>query len=687
MDTKFVRVNDVRLNGGAAQWVLGPHKMRGVAKRRKDTKRNQHAMGSDHGSYSYNDVDLLFLLDFEKSQFESAFTAVRKCLMLCLREFMPPGVNKKSLTLDMLCHAYVQKQVMIPARWEVTDILESGRTDFDCWSLLSLRCLNGPFLEFKFCQKMARQYEFDTDSCQIILTEQLLNQCSPQRSGNRKKLGKERWLRTKKVNAYAGNYDSDESVEQRSSNSQRSGNLEDIASTEDAQKRRNTHLAVPQNGSPAPSDILYDTQDMSDLQEDDSSDTISAPSVAGMPQEDDASDPAPVDAVARKAQKVRRKSCAALCESDDDTLEVPAPATKPKKRKKPKSKKKGRNAPKNFTKSSSESSASDVSDSEISPIRHRTLPTSKTSNRIPTIPTTAPTNSPTNAPTSNPPVVTVNDKKWSKKNRRQPPINDSLEEPGQTSTTLPRTIHSRRDEDSSSSYTCSDDEECDDESDVWVECLSGSMEDVEFLIRNKVINIAKPECVRGGGFLKYCDLLSQGYQLDKSWSPEKTNKMEIAMHNRFCIDFPRYAKVVYQLNMYVEAHFRSGKDDLHKFFCQMMKILHKLYKQNIPHSSEMTRWVYHIMCLYFNNRHSGLILPPMTQPQPAPGMTLVPAATVIDSTPFVVVPNWSIAPPPLGVTLVPLDQVEPIDQWNPRVYSPIQITPANPIQIRPVGEA
>lgn len=205
-------------------------------------------------------------------------------------------------------------------------------------------------------------------------------------------------------------------------------------------------------------------------------------------------------------------------------------------------------------------------------------------------------------------------------------------------------------------------------------------------MRNKVIHIISPESVRGGGFLKYCDLLSQGYTPHKSWDSrrpdggQKRTTLERSMHARFCIDFPTYAKVVYQINMYVEAHFRSGKKDLLRFFNTILRIVNKLYQQSTPHSYEMMRWVYHIMCLYFgqpmrrpqqfggqqhmvHQQHAPPQIPlrmvPLSQP---PMYHTTPPVIQQEAAMFTMVPNmWPVAAPaaaPLTLALSPVENNE-----------------------------
>ncbi|XP_033741166.1 terminal nucleotidyltransferase 5C-like isoform X2 [Pecten maximus] len=129
--TEGVSVKDVRLNGGAASYIFGTDNVR-----------------------SYNDLDLIFGVDLSN---HNELQKIKNCVLGCLLDFLPDGVNKEKMSSCSLKEAYVQKMVKV--------CNEHG----DRWSLISLSNNKGKNVELKFVDKMKRQFEFSVDSFQIIL--------------------------------------------------------------------------------------------------------------------------------------------------------------------------------------------------------------------------------------------------------------------------------------------------------------------------------------------------------------------------------------------------------------------------------------------------------------------------------------------------------------------------------------
>jgi len=131
--TEGVKVRDIRLNGGAASFILD--------------NANENVL-------SYNDVDLIFGVDLRN---HSDLQKIKNCVLNCLLDFMPEGVNREKMSSCSLKEAYVQKLVKV--------CNEHG----DKWSLISLSNNKGKNVELKFVDKVKRQYEFSVDSFQILL--------------------------------------------------------------------------------------------------------------------------------------------------------------------------------------------------------------------------------------------------------------------------------------------------------------------------------------------------------------------------------------------------------------------------------------------------------------------------------------------------------------------------------------
>lgn len=128
-----VKVNDIRLNGGAASHVLLPE------------------------NSTYNDLDLIFAVDLSD---HSTYEKIRTAVLDSLFEFLPEGVNKSRITNTSLKDAYIHKMIKVNEK--------------DKWSLISLSNNRGRNVELKFVDKMYRQWEFSVDSFHIILDSLML---------------------------------------------------------------------------------------------------------------------------------------------------------------------------------------------------------------------------------------------------------------------------------------------------------------------------------------------------------------------------------------------------------------------------------------------------------------------------------------------------------------------------------
>lgn len=123
--------SDIRLNGGAASYVLGPSQAR-----------------------DFNDVDLIFRVDLSNP---GDLQKIRNCVLGCLTHFLPGAAAREKVSSCSLKEAYVEKMVKV--------CNEHG----DRWSLISLSHNTRKNVELKFVDKMKRQFEFSVDSFQIIL--------------------------------------------------------------------------------------------------------------------------------------------------------------------------------------------------------------------------------------------------------------------------------------------------------------------------------------------------------------------------------------------------------------------------------------------------------------------------------------------------------------------------------------
>ena len=91
-------------------------------------------------------------------------------------------------------------------------------------------------------------------------------------------------------------------------------------------------------------------------------------------------------------------------------------------------------------------------------------------------------------------------------------------------------------------------------------------------LNNRLIHTEAPEEIRGGGLLKYCSLLVNGFT---PADPEKTLHLEPYMCSRFFIDFPTEEVQYMKIEKYVTSRFaQSGMDGVRKG----ISFLDSLYK-------------------------------------------------------------------------------------------------------------
>lgn len=130
-DYTSIQVNNVRMNGGAALYVL--------------TANSQQ---------SYNDLDFIFNITLsEYRDFDRVMLIVLKILV----DLLPEGVIRNRMTPSTIKNAYVGKMIKV-------------KSDSDQWSLISLGIFtNQRNVELKFIAKMKRSFEFSVDAFQIIL--------------------------------------------------------------------------------------------------------------------------------------------------------------------------------------------------------------------------------------------------------------------------------------------------------------------------------------------------------------------------------------------------------------------------------------------------------------------------------------------------------------------------------------
>ena len=86
------------------------------------------------------------------------------------------------------------------------------------------------------------------------------------------------------------------------------------------------------------------------------------------------------------------------------------------------------------------------------------------------------------------------------------------------------------------------------------ESVYGNFNDALLHLHKKLIATKSPEEIRGGGLLKYCNLLVKNYR--PAW-PEQVKTMERYMCSRFFIDFPDLTGQHNKLCKFLDNHFQG----------------------------------------------------------------------------------------------------------------------------------
>ena len=111
---------------------------------------------------------------------------------------------------------------------------------------------------------------------------------------------------------------------------------------------------------------------------------------------------------------------------------------------------------------------------------------------------------------------------------------------------------------------------------VVAESMYGDFHEALYHLHKKLIATRNPEEIRGGGLLKYCNLLCKDYQ---PASPDEVKTTERYMCSRFFIDFPDVNQQRGKLENYLYNHFQSSEDRL-KY--EYLMILYQVMQCSTP---------------------------------------------------------------------------------------------------------
>lgn len=90
------------------------------------------------------------------------------------------------------------------------------------------------------------------------------------------------------------------------------------------------------------------------------------------------------------------------------------------------------------------------------------------------------------------------------------------------------------------------------------ESVYGDFQEALYHLQKKLISTRQPEEIRGGGLLKYCNLLVRNY---RPVDPDHIKTLERYMCSRFFIDFPDISTQTVKLEAYLRNHFWGADEE------------------------------------------------------------------------------------------------------------------------------
>lgn len=91
-------------------------------------------------------------------------------------------------------------------------------------------------------------------------------------------------------------------------------------------------------------------------------------------------------------------------------------------------------------------------------------------------------------------------------------------------------------------------------------------------LRNKLIATKRPEEIRGGGLLKYCNLLVRDF---RPTSQEELKGLERYMCSRFFIDFPDIGEQQHKLEAYLQSHFIGEEKSKYDYLMILRRVVNE----------------------------------------------------------------------------------------------------------------
>lgn len=107
------------------------------------------------------------------------------------------------------------------------------------------------------------------------------------------------------------------------------------------------------------------------------------------------------------------------------------------------------------------------------------------------------------------------------------------------------------------------------------ESVYGDFQEALYHLQKKLISTRQPEEIRGGGLLKYCNLLVKNY---RAAEPDYIKSLQRYMCSRFFIDFPDIGQQRAKLENYLWNHFVGPEEEALKH--QYLMLLHDVVEES-----------------------------------------------------------------------------------------------------------
>lgn len=105
---------------------------------------------------------------------------------------------------------------------------------------------------------------------------------------------------------------------------------------------------------------------------------------------------------------------------------------------------------------------------------------------------------------------------------------------------------------------------------VVAESVYGDFQEALYHLHKKLIATRNPEEIRGGGLLKYCNLLVRDYKPSR---PEKIKHLERYMCSRFFIDFGDIHQQRSKLESYLANHFMGEEQNKYEYLLVLHRVV------------------------------------------------------------------------------------------------------------------